>query len=143
MIITNIKDSIIKTLKTLYPTHDVFDETNNQGLNEPCFYVRIIENNTTDELNNRFKFTISFDISYFLDENTENMNEQYHQMAEVLYENLNVFEDISGGYLKGLNKRHDIQDNVLHFFIDVNATTKISTTNIYMDSMTSNTNLKG
>jgi len=132
MIITNIKDSIIKTLKTLYPLYEIYDEVVKQGMVEPCFFVKIIEQDSTKELKNHYKFKYMFDIHYFLDENTVNLNEQYHAMAENLFEKLELFTDLSGGYLRGLDKRADIQDNVLHFFVDVVASAKITVTNIKM-----------
>ena len=132
MIITNIKNSIVKKLKTSYPSYEVYDELVKQGMIEPCFFVKIIEQDTTKEMKNRYKFKYMFDIHYFLDENTVNLNEQYHSMAENLFENLELFTDLSGGYLRGLDKRSDIQDNVLHFFVDVVASAKISITNVKM-----------
>ena len=143
MIITNLKDSIIKTLKTLYPSYEIYDELMKQGMVEPCFFVKIIEQNTTKKMKNKFKFKYMFDIHFFLDENTANLNEQYHAMAENLYEQLELFTDLSGGYLRGLDKRHDIQDNVLHFFVDVSASTKIiPATSVKMGDYTINTHIK-
>ena len=142
MIITNIKDSIVKKLKTSYPLCEVYDEVVKQGMVEPCFFVKIIEQDSKKEMKNHYKFKYMFDIHYFLNENTENLNEQYHSMAENLYEKLELFTDLSGGYLRGLDKRHDIQDNVLHFFVDVVASAKIPITKILMETSVINTHIK-
>jgi hypothetical protein len=142
MIITNIKDSIVKKIKSSYPTYEVYDEIVKQGFQEPCFFVKIIEQNTTKESKNRFKFNIMFDIHCFLDENTETLNEQYHAIAENLYEKLDVFTDLSGGYLRGNDKRHDIQDKVMHFFVDVSASTKIPVTGVSMATLEANSYIK-
>jgi hypothetical protein len=125
MIINNIKNSIANMLKTLYPSYEVNDETLKQGLIEPCFFVKLIDQNTNKEIKNRFNFNTMFSIQYFLDENTENLFEQYIDMAEILYEKLSLFIDLSGGYLRGSNMRHEIQDNILTFFVDVNIKTQI------------------
>jgi hypothetical protein len=138
MIITNIKDSVVKKLKTLYPSYEVYDEIMKQGLNEPCFFVKIIEPNTNKEIGNRYKMNMMFDIHYFLDENTVDMNEQYHAMAEILYENFELFPHITSGYLRGLNKRHDIQDNVLHFFVDVSVNASVVVSSVLMGQLEEN-----
>lgn len=139
MIITSIKDSIVSKLKSLYPSYDVYDEMMMQGLEEPCFFVKILpEGKVSKEVGNRYKVDLSFDIHYFLDENTDNLNEQYHSMAEVLYEALEVFPDLSGGYLRGLNKRHEIQDGVLHFFVDISQFAKVEVENVLMQEVNEN-----
>lgn len=143
MVILNVKDSIIKKIKTIYPSYEVYDEMPKQDMEEPCFYIKIIELTTNKEMNNRYLMNIMFDIHYFLDENTENMNEQYHSMAEILYEALEIFSDLSNGYLRGLNKRHDIQDNVLHFFVDVSVNASIPVNSVLMQELEeNNVNLK-
>jgi hypothetical protein len=129
MIINNIKNSIVKMLKTLYPSYEIYDETVKQGLVEPCFFVKLIDQSSVKELKNRFNFRTMFSIQYFLDENTENMFEQYNNIAEVLYEKLYLFSDLSGGYIRGTNMRHEIQDSILTFFVDINLKTIISQPN--------------
>lgn len=142
MIITNIKNSIIKTIKISYPTYEVYDEIVKQGLVEPCFFVRVIEQNTKKQISNHYKFNIMLDIHYFLDINTGNLNEQYHEMAETLYEKLELFTDLSGGYLRGLNKRHDIQDSVLHFFVDISVSAKIPINEVVIGTVEANYSVK-
>jgi hypothetical protein len=124
MITNNIKNSIVKTIKTLYPSYDVWDETVEQGLVEPCSFVKLINQNVNKEIN-KFGFTLMFCVQYLLDKNTENMQEQYINMAEVLYEKLNIFPDVSGGYIIGTNMRHEIDDYKLSFYVDVKIKTKL------------------
>ncbi|KNY25002.1 phage tail terminator family protein [Pseudobacteroides cellulosolvens] len=142
MIITNIKDSIVKALKTSYPTYEIYDEIIKQGFQEPCFFVKIIEQDTKKECKNRFKFNIMFDIHCFLDENTVNMDEQYHMIAEDLYEKLELFSDLSGGNLRGLNKRHNIEDKILHFFLDINVSVTIPVESVNMGTLDTNSYIK-
>lgn len=113
--VNSIRDGVIQALKTKFPALDVWGEEIEQGFEEPCFFVKLLNVGNTRELGRRFRRTHSFDIHYFPD---GQRNRNAHDMAEALYALLLTIEvDGETYYTTGAN--HDVTDNVLHFFIDI------------------------
>jgi hypothetical protein len=113
MVSTNaVRDAVVNTLHIAFPNIRIFDERIKQGLNEPCFYVKVVDVAKMYKLNLQEYRTMLFDIHYFAD-----TYEEAHNMGESLF---NVFSDFDLNQSNLITSRQDynIVDDVLHFFIE-------------------------
>nr|WP_175559950.1 hypothetical protein [Clostridium uliginosum] len=114
-----MNDLIIEIRKILgreFPNVTVYDEEIKQGFKKPYFFVKILTSNQIKELNRRYKRNVYFDISYFSDK--ESINLDYFNMADSLYKTLEYVEVDSKKY-RTLNMKHEIVDEVLHFMFQL------------------------
>lgn len=114
--VNTIRDGVIQTLSFLFPGMDVYGEKIKQGFEAPCFFVKLLTGSQDKELGRRYSRSYAFDIHYFPE--GEDINLSAHDMAERLYELQNI--DIQGGKYRLTGTSHEIVDDVLHFFVDIN-----------------------
>lgn len=112
--INDVRDGINAVLDANFPGIDIAGEEIEQGLREPCFFVKLLEGAQEQELGRRYRRYHSFDVHYF---GTDNRT--MHTTAEKLYDVLETIA-IPGGSCRGTGMRHEIVDRVLHFFVDYN-----------------------
>lgn len=117
-----IRSGVITTLAEAFPDMEVYGEEIKQGLEAPCFFVALLDFEQTRELNTRFMRYMPFDVHYFPKENS---NADAHDMAEKLY-SLFQFITINGVTYVVTNTKHEIVDEVMHFFFDINFRVKLS-----------------
>lgn len=115
--LNNIVNAISKTLKTQFPNAKIYTEIVAQGFIEPCFYVAHIKSKRKQLLNTRAILNNSFDVHYFPTPNG-NKNEELQTIAENLYCIFGRINMLNGDKLNGFNLEHEIQEEVLHFFVD-------------------------
>lgn len=114
--INSIRDGVISTLSRHFPDADVYGERIAEDLKPPAFFVKLLDADQTQELGIRYLRSHMFDIHYFAPEKS---NEEYHDMAELLYDIMDLIE-IDGAMYHGTGMKHQIIDEVLHFFVDYN-----------------------
>ncbi|MFS1514560.1 DUF6838 family protein [Chengkuizengella sp. SCS-71B] len=112
MNINTVRDGVISKIKFVFPGVKVTGEKIRQGLKVPQFFVKILLSEQERELNRRYKRMHTFDIHYFA-----TSNEDAHKVAEKLYSEMEYIE-VSQGKIRGRKMRHEVFDNVLHFFVD-------------------------
>lgn len=95
---------------------NVYNEENEEALNRPYFFIKILNSNEVKGLNKRYKRTIYFEISYVSD--SQNMNEDYLDMVDKLYELFEIVEMEERKY-RALNMNHEVQDKVLSFMFQL------------------------
>ena len=83
-----------------------------QGLQEPCFFIAVLQPEVKPLLVNRARWLDAFDVHYFPRQAASN--------AELLAE-LRFIELPGGGLLRGTSMRWEPVDGVLHFFVNYNA----------------------
>lgn len=110
--INSIRDGVNAALDHFFPSIPIMGEEIKQGLEEPCFFVKLLEGSQTQELGTRYKRAHQFDVHYF-----EVENRKLHNMAEQLYDILGLIQAGDTLY-RGTNMKHEIVDGVLHFFVD-------------------------
>ena len=110
----DIRTAVMRRLAASFPDVKRYGEEIRQGFEEPCFFVKLLNASQTQELNTRYRRTHSFDIHYFPQDNS---NEEAHDMAEKLYDALELIE-YDGVQYQGTGMNHEIVDGVLHFFVD-------------------------
>lgn len=86
-----IIDGIIKTIKTEYgKSFRIYTESVEQGLIEPCFFVRCLSPMNEREVSDRYRRTYPFMITYF--PSTEEPYSECHGVCETLFGLLNDVE---------------------------------------------------
>lgn len=110
VVINDVKDAVVSTIATTFPTMEVYDERMEQGFNEPCFFVLMFPVAHTKQRDRRYIRSHSFDIHYFHDDNYT----ACHDMAEQLYSLMELIT-MDGKLIRGEAMTHEIVDGVLHF----------------------------
>lgn len=106
-----VKDGVIRKLKTLYPDEKVSDEKIRQGLENVRFFVKVLDTAQNREIDRRYKRCVFLDIHYF----ASNYEEAY-EVAETLYEGMEYIQ-VGEHTVRGTGMRSEIVDDVLHFFV--------------------------
>lgn len=106
----------MNALYTHFPDIERYGEEIKEGLDPPCFFVKMLNGSQNQELDRRYMRNHFFDIHYFSkdDENTD-----LNDMAENLYDKLELIE-IEGVKYRGTGMNHEIVNRVLHFFVEYN-----------------------
>lgn len=114
-----IKKAIIKRLTTAFPAANTYGEQIKQGFKEPCFFVQQIDGAQLRGIDRQYNRTAVFDVHYFPDGASLKAKEECNAMAAQLYD---VLEYVrwQDDLFRGLNLRHEVVDDVLHFFINFN-----------------------
>ncbi|MBP1312335.1 hypothetical protein JOD82_005480 [Paenibacillus sp. 1182] len=115
----DVKNGILKYLSTFQTGAPVYDERIEQGFHEPCFFVLLIDGAQARELGRRYMRTNSFDIHYFPDPDNPEKRRECEAVAYRLYEELEYIQ-WEGSLYRAVGLKHQIVDDVLHFFLDVN-----------------------
>ncbi|MTI56155.1 phage tail terminator family protein [Geosporobacter ferrireducens] len=113
--VNNIRIGINQVLDSHFPGVSIYGEEIKQGFEEPCFFVKVLSDAISKEFNRRYRKDVFFDIHYF--SNKEKVNEDCHDIAERLYEALDYIQ-VGSSLLRSKNKRYEIVDRVLHFFLE-------------------------
>lgn len=87
-----------------------------QELKEPCFFVRVLEVRQELLIRNRYRRVYSLDIEYHPREKQKKTRE-IAAVANTLLMSLEYI-NIGDNLTRGTNIYYEVQDKVLHFFID-------------------------
>jgi hypothetical protein len=114
--INDVRNAVNAALDTAFPGIPILDEEIKQGLTPPCFFVRLLEPEHTQELGRRFFRYHPFVVRYFAQDRS---NAVMYDMAEKLTTALQQIE-VAGRPVRGTGMRFEIIDEVLHFFVEYN-----------------------
>jgi hypothetical protein len=95
-----------------------FSEDVRQGLKEPCFFIAHVGSSQTRMIGRRHRQLNSFDVQYF--PQAKGGNAEMIGVAGQLYDALEFVRLADGDLVHGTELKYDIQDGVLHFFVDYN-----------------------
>lgn len=114
--VNKISNSISKALFGEFGKgYKIYDENIEQGLKEPCFLVEIMKPSVEPKLTTRALRNNPFHIVYFPKKGNTEMIGVAERMIRCL--EYIAFDD---GLIRGSNISFEIQDDVLHFFIEYN-----------------------
>lgn len=133
--IVDINKAIAKKLLSLYPNTTIYDEKVPQNFKTPSFFILTYDQDYNKRLNNKYKSTINYDISYFPNDIYKN-NEMYEVRTTLLREIHDLDE------FRALNIKSNITDDVLHIMFDVNYSEIKVSDEIKMQNIKVNENLK-
>ncbi|WP_242846649.1 phage tail terminator family protein [Clostridium sp. K25] len=115
--INDLKIGINNILDEEFPNINIYNESIQQGFEEPCFFIKILSSAQDKELNIIYKKNIAFDIHYFSDK--EDINSDCNNMADKLYEVLEYVK-VNENLYRSSNMTHEVIDGVLHFMLQFN-----------------------
>ncbi|WP_342409827.1 DUF6838 family protein [Paenibacillus sp. FSL R10-2778] len=115
----DIKNALIKKLSLFTPEYPVYDEAVEQGMQQPCFFVLLLESSQVRGVNRRYHRFNPFDVHYFPQQESAAPREECELISEQLYSELEYVTGHDGLY-RGTGMRHEIVDGVLHFFVEYN-----------------------
>ena len=106
--------AIARAIKEQFPQTDIFTEQLEQGFESPCFFVLCISHKEHDRLDVRFLTEHTFCISYF----PQKGNQECWEVQSKLNRLLELIALDDGSLVRGTNRKGEIHDDVLHFFVD-------------------------
>lgn len=134
-LIDGISIQLNKVFGDKYETHA---EGVEQGLEEPCFFIKVLNPNQEQIVGQRYFKNNPFDIHYF----PEKDNEECYEVAEKLFEALEYITLLNGDLIRGTDMNYEIINEVLHFFVKFNMhVNKIKTPEDNMEFLKVNNNV--
>ncbi|HAY3897742.1 TPA: hypothetical protein JRS25_003685 [Escherichia coli] len=134
--VSSINDEVKNKLLSIYPDITIYDEKVPQKFKTPSFFISIYDQDYEKRLNTKYGSTISYDVSYFPNEEYNKNNEMYLVQENLLRE----FRDL--GTFRALSIRANITDDVLHIIFDVKYSEMTVIDDVKMNKLESNTNIK-
>lgn len=132
--INKIVDGISKALNQEFgDEYEIYQNNVLQGLNEPCFFIAVLEVSKQQFLQNRFLQFNPFDIHYFPKD--ESNNQELQSTAERLLDCLEWI--LPEEPIHGTDIYWQVEDGVLHFFVNYNMTRNRQIDKELMEEMTS------
>lgn len=115
--VSDIIDGISNALYANFEGITVYSESVEQGLIEPCFFVMPLNPSETSLIGDRAIRNVPMDIHYFPFSKSEPRAEM-ELTASKLYGVLRRIALLDGNKLNGMNLHHEIENGVLHFFVE-------------------------
>ena len=102
--------------------YKIYTEDVEQGLDEPCFFIAVLDAKQVRIVGNRYMLTAAVDVHYF--PSTKAKNKEMQDVGQRLYQVLQRISLLDGDMLNGFDMSWDIIDEVLHFFVSYKPTLK-------------------
>ena len=93
---------------------DIHKEELEQGFEEPCFFIDLLNPSEKQIIGNRYLRSYLFDIVYFPKKKS---SEEIFEVLDKLYSVLEYIELDDGTLIRGIEKSSREEDRILHFFI--------------------------
>jgi len=121
---TAIRNAVIGKLKTAFPDHKIYGEKVEQGLKKPCFFIAVLPGDVIELNKSMQQREITIDIQYLSE---EEMNAKNVEMADLLND---LFRNVTfdGLTVNVMERRFEIVDDILHFFLDLDFIVMLSDT---------------
>ncbi|BBI32041.1 phage tail terminator family protein [Cohnella abietis] len=113
--VNDVLNGVTRALAEHFPDMPRYGEEIKQGLDAPCFFIKLFPTSQTREVGRRYLRTHTFDIHYFPNPAIDE-NEDAHDIAEQLYSKLEYLL-VGNGQCRGTRMRHEVIDGVMHFFV--------------------------
>ena len=98
--------------------YDVHVEKMPQDFDEPCFFIKLIDSDEDQLIDNRYYRKNAFDVAYFNDGNNKDLYKKANELTDILeYVKLE-----NGDLLRGLGRKSEVVDGVLHFIVSYDYT---------------------
>ena len=140
--INKIIDGISIALNTEFgDDYEIYTETIEQGLKEPCFSILCINPSTEQFLGKRYFKTNQFCIHYFPSSNEK--KSECNSVTERLFDCLEIIT-VDDDLIRGTSLHPEISDDVLSFFVNYDLFVyKNANDEPFMESAEHNTSVKG
>ena len=98
--------------------YDVHVEKMPQDFDEPCFFIKLIDSDEDQLIDNRYYRKNAFDVAYFNDNDNKDLYKKANELTDILeYVKLE-----NGNLLRGTGRKSEIVDGVLHFIVSYDYT---------------------
>lgn len=98
--------------------YDVHVEEMPQDFEEPCFFIKLVNSDEDQLIDNRYYRKNAFDVAYFNDGNNKDLYKKANELTDILeYVKLE-----NGNLLRGLGRKSEVVDGVLHFIVSYDYT---------------------
>ena len=111
--VNDIIDGISNALYENFNDVEIYSDKLPQGFKKPCFFILSLISSEDRLLGDRAKRTLQFDVHYF----PKGGNSELYEVEQKLYEVLRHIQLLNGDSLNGLKLHGEIEDGVLHFFV--------------------------
>ncbi|MGX4600415.1 phage tail terminator family protein [Faecalimicrobium sp. JNUCC 81] len=117
--VNSIIDGISMKLNEIFgDSYEIYSEARDQGFNEPCFFISLLNSTNTPKLKNRFYREYTFEIRYFPSLSNKK-NKEINDINEKLINGLEYIS-LNESLVRGSKINSEVFSNVLHFFINYN-----------------------
>lgn len=120
--------------------HRIYDNDVNQGFETGSFFIAVLQPALAPLLGGRGLKTNPFDIHYFPE--TTKAHTECYSVAETMMDALRFITLPNGDQLHATNIHYELQDDVLHFFVNFNHTRLVKEDAEAMETLTMDTGTK-
>ncbi|MGN0472207.1 MAG: DUF6838 family protein [Lachnospiraceae bacterium] len=114
--INDITNGISTKLNSVFGDgYTVYSSNVEQGLEEPCFFIKLLKPISTHFLGKRKKIEYPFDVHYFPEDDSD--NDGMYEVGERLSDELEYIDLLNGDIVRGKDISFEIIDRVLHFSV--------------------------
>ena len=139
--INRIIDGICLALSSNFgDNREIYTEEVEQGLEDGSFVIVCLNPTNSRFFGNRYFRTNQFSIHYF--PKSDEPKSECHDILEDLYDALELIE-VDGDLLRGTNMSSEMDDDVLHFFVNYDFFTIHKTDEIFMEDIDQSSDVKG
>lgn len=121
--------------------YEIYQNDVSQGLQEPCFFIALIEDSRVRRIGKRWQQDMTLDIHYF--PTTNGNNAEMCNISEQMFAALEFIMLPDGQMIHGFGMRSEIIDGALHFFVNYNVFLIDQSNEEGMESATVNTGIMG
>ena len=141
MTIKELIDAIAEALfQEFGSSYEIYTENVEQGLQEPCFMIRCLNQTKNLHLDIRYKRTNQFVIQYI--PSTSEANEECASVLERLFDCLE-YVTLSSKPVQGTNMNGEITDGILNFTVNYDGFVLKGRSEINMEVLKTVTDVKG
>lgn len=115
-----IKGVSMKLNATFGAGYKIYQNDVEQGFKEPCFFIAVLKPDIAPLQKNRFMNRNPLDVHYF--PTSRRNNSEMFKVAWDLMECLEFITLPNGDVLHGTSMSYEVEDGVLHFFVNFNLT---------------------
>lgn len=150
--VRNILDGITKAIYNRFgDDYDIYVNAEEQGVNEPCFFVYLVNSSEDEKIMGRYLQKNLFNIIYFpKNEELTRSDTGYYEPNIECYEVLNILNQIlryveleEGDVIRGTNISGEVSDNRLTFFVNYDLYVNRNSLGDLMEECTVNAREKG
>lgn len=134
--VNSINQAIADKLNGLFNNVTIYDEKVPQNFKTPSFFISTYDQDYEKGISDRYSSTVYYDISYFPDSEYRLNNEMYEVRSILLRE----IRDL--GPYRAISIKANITDDVLHIMFDVKYSEAVAVSEIKMNKIETNTNIK-
>ena len=129
-------DSVFGDGYAIYSSEEV-----EQGLREPCFFIKAISPSKEPKLTGRELRTCPLDIHYFSE--SAGNHAEINRVAGILFESLEYITLLNSDLLRGTGMHYEVVNGVLHFFVDYAVHLRTTEQADAMDDLKKDISVKG